>query len=182
MKRFGIALAVALLASPALADRITGAPPTDCPAGSYPHVDHGGPHCAFVRCSSDADCAQWDPELSCGPQASICVLIDEFNTYARRPAQRERAGSACVDGACAEGECRTDRFCVRGASTDSASMESTMTESSEASMEASSTETSAEPSTTDTQSASQEEESGCSVGGAASLPSLFLLVFLRRRR
>ncbi len=180
MKRFGIAIAVAVLASPALADRITGAPPTDCPAGSYPHVDHGGPHCAFVRCSSDADCAQWDPELSCGPQASICVLIDEFNTYARRPAQRERAGSACVDGACAEGECRTDRFCVRGASADdSVSMESTMTEPSmEPSMEAS---MEAEPSTMDT-STSSEEESGCSVGGAASLPALFLLVLLRRRR
>lgn len=174
-----LVIVACFFSSTALADRVSGSPPTDCPTGSYPSVDHGGPHCAIVRCTSDTECTEWSPDLRCGPEASLCVVTDEFNTYARRPNQRERAAAACVEGACSEGTCETRRFCVRGAPEPEPEPETQPEPEPETQPE---TQPATQPQTQAPSQQSETEESGCSAAGAGFGPAWILLVFFRRRR
>jgi MYXO-CTERM domain-containing protein len=157
-----LVILAALLSLPAHAD-VVNPPPEDCPSGAVGTAGHGGEWCTPDPCV-DGQCALGTTCETTG----LCVLEEE------RPCGGQSSGTPCTfvyreafgpcddDGACDEGTCVTDEYCVDEAGEDTADGD------------------------TDTPT-SPDEGSGCSCSTGAGASMVFLLgllplLWIRRQR
>ncbi|HJL50792.1 MAG TPA: hypothetical protein RMG45_33320, partial [Polyangiaceae bacterium LLY-WYZ-15_(1-7)] len=114
------ALALALLAFPALASADAIRAPRECPEPGWiaKRVGHGG-WCFPRDCESDADClggGRCEEVARCWRQSTYSMGRRRFEDRDRPRPTRARPGDRCAaDGSCSgEAECRTANECVYG--------------------------------------------------------------------
>lgn len=116
MQRFtfaGLVALVATLSMPVASADVVGEPPSDCPAYSSAQTCHGGPYCAPITCTSDADC---NGVLTC---QALPLCMDTIGCAGLLPPdaspddfRSDQVLGACGDGTCSTGMCETVSVCA----------------------------------------------------------------------
>lgn len=192
-------LLVLFVPSLALADVLPDFEEPDCDPGYVVTYTHGGPQCVRPSCRTDADCPpglglvcppgycfRWVEDREClereglGRRDRTFESRNAFEPPPPCPPLQERDGpETCLTASdCGEGLNCSPRSCRPGPNAMAASMTamSAMTDMSNSEM------SSSEMSSSGTEQGSDDEPTGCALGGTPSALGLWLLPLVFRRR